>query len=111
MELYQSLYENTKNITSELDGVKQSYVVSLIPKLDQKGHDLLFFLIRMYQNQQSHDITFQLPYQSSITNDSQSKSTHDIEFNLTKFPPQLQHMINMFVKMHYEYLSYESLRK
>jgi hypothetical protein len=109
MELYQSLYENTKNISSDLDPAKQSYIVSIIPKLDQKGHDLLFFLIRMYHNQQERDVTFDLPYQSSIMNESTSKTS--IEFNLLKFPPQLQHMINMFVRMHYEYISYENLRK
>ena len=77
MELYKSLYENTKNIISELESEKQYNVIS-----------------------------FQLPYQSTI-NDIKK----DIEFDLSKFPPQLQHMIHMFVKMHYEYLSYETLRK
>jgi len=106
MELYKSLYENTKNIISELESEKQYNVISLIPKLDQKGHELLFFLIRMFHNQQSHDVSFQLPYQSST-----NAIKKDIEFDLSKFPAQLQHMIHMFVKMHYEYLSYETLRK
>ena len=107
MELYQSIYENTKHMTQPLDDQQQLNVIQLIPKLDQKGHDLLFFLIRMYHNQQSQDITFQLPYQSSIS-DVVSK---DVEFDLIHFPIQLQHMVYLFTRMHYEYISYESIRK
>lgn len=107
MELYQSIYENTKHITVPLDDSQKDNVIQLIPKLDQKGHDLLFFLIRMYHNNQSQDITFQLPYQSS----SKDVTGKDIEFNLTNFPIQLQHIVYLFTRMHYEYISYESIRK
>lgn len=104
MELYQSLYENTKNILIPLTDVQKAYIIHTIPKLDHKGHELLFFLIRIFHNDQEQNVSFQLPYQSSSTSD-------DVEFDLMNFPLQLQHMIHMFVRMHYEYISYEQSRK
>jgi hypothetical protein len=105
MELFNSLRENTKNITTPLDETQKIYVITTIPKLDQKGHDTLFFLIRMFHNQQSKDITFTVPYQKSVN------EAGDIEFDLTNFPPSLQHMTYMFTRMHYEYITSETLRK
>lgn len=110
MELYQSIYENTKHMMTPLDDTQKANVIQLIPRLDQKGQDLLFFLIRMYHNQQSQDITFQLPYQSG-SQDSADSSCKDVEFDLTVFPTQLQHMVYLFTRMHYDYISYESNRK
>jgi len=106
MEIFNSLFMNTKNITTPLDETQKQNIIQLIPKLDQKGHDLLFFLIRMYHTKESKDITFQIPYHTSATVDKQS----DIEFDLKDFPNHLQHMIFMFVRMHYEYISYETSR-
>ena len=96
MEIYQSLYENTKNINTMLDETQINYVTSIIPKLDIKGHELVFFLIRMFYNQQSKDVTFQLPYNAK-------QEEQKVTFDLNKFPIQLQHMIHMFVRMHFEY--------
>jgi hypothetical protein len=104
MEIFNSLYMNTKNINTPLEDIQKQNIVQLIPKLDQKGHDLLFFLIRMYHNQQAKEITFSVPYQTG-TNDK-----NDIEFDLCNFPNHLQHIIHMFVRMHYEYISYETSR-
>lgn len=103
MELYNSLYENTKNIKSPLDDSKKTYLLQTIPKLDEKGHETIFFLIRMYHLQQVKDVTFGIPYDSSV-------QTDQVEFNLDNFPNQLQHMLYMFVQMHFEYLSYELMR-
>ena len=105
MELYQSLYENTKNILLPLSEPQKVYIISIIPKLDQKGHELLFFLIRIFHNDQEKNVSFQLPYQSS------TPSNNNVEFDLMNFPLQLQHMIHMFVRMHYEYISYEQSRR
>ena len=104
MEIFNSLYDNTKNIQTVLDDNQKNTVIELIPKLDQKGHDLLFFLIRMYHNQQSKEVTFTLPYQPN------EEKSNNIEFDLNNFPNHLQHIIHMFVRMHYEYISYESTR-
>jgi hypothetical protein len=79
-ELYQSIYENTKHMTTPLDDTQKANIIQLIPRLDQKGQDLLFFLIRMYHNQQSQDITFQLPY--TATADKSDSTSKDIEFDL-----------------------------
>ena len=105
MEIFNILYMNTKNISTALDEVQKQNIIQLIPKLDQKGHDLLFFLIRMYHSKELKDITFQLPYHSSTTD-----KPNDIEFDLKDFPIHLQHIIYMFVRMHYEYISYETSR-
>ena len=106
MEIYHSLYENTKNLITPLSDIQKVSTVQLIPKLDQKGHDLLFFLIRMYHNQQTHNVSFHIPYQAG----SKEDKTNDVEFDLDNFPVHLQHILYMFVRMHYEYISYESSR-
>ena len=105
MELYQSLFENTKNLTSELTDAQLDKILEIIPKLDQKGQELLFFLIRFFHNQQTKDVSFQLPYQSKQLEENK------FEFNLKVFPAQLQNMVHMFVRMHYEYIYSEQLRK
>lgn len=103
MELYQSLYENTKNILIPLTDTQKQYIINIISKLDKKGHEILFFLIRIFHNNQEQNVSFQLPYNSSSSNDN-------VEFDLMNFPLQLQNMIHMFVRMHYEYISYEQSR-
>ncbi len=105
MELYHSLYENTKNLTCELSEPQVEKVLEIIPKLDPRGHEILFFLIRFFHNQQNKDVSFQLPYQAKQMEEKQ------FSFDLKLFPAQLQNMVHMFVRMHYEYLNHEQLRK
>ena len=45
MDLYNHIYENTKHNIMELNDDEKQTIIDLIPKLDQKGHDLLYFLI------------------------------------------------------------------
>ncbi len=104
MELFQSLYENTKNITKGVEDHQTEYIIKTVSMLDKRGHEILYFLIRMFHNYQNKEITFTPPYQSIV------KNMNDVEFNLKDFPNQLQHMILMFVRMHYEYISYEDNR-
>jgi hypothetical protein len=103
MELYNSLHENSKHIASSLDDAKKAYLLSTIPKLDEKGHETIFFLIRMHHLHQVREITFDIPYESMA-------HTDQVTFDLDKFPTQLQHMLYMFVQMHFEYLAYEAAR-
>lgn len=106
MELFNSLYENTKNVTSTLDDSKKNFIIQTIPTLDTKGHEILFFLIRMFNIQQTRDITFSHPYESKLINDADDQ----LEFNLDKLPNHLQHIIFMFVGMHLSYLQSEKAR-
>lgn len=106
MELFNSLYENTKNVTSPLDDSKKNYIIQTVPKLDTKGHEIIFFLIRMFNIQQTRDVTFVHPYDSKLLSDTDSQ----IEFNLERLPNHLQHMIFMFVGMHLSYLQHELSR-
>jgi hypothetical protein len=104
MELFQSLLDNTKHCTVPLDDSQKMYVIQTIQKLDPKGHEIIFFLIRMYHNQQSNEVTFTNPYQAKSV-------SAGVEFDLLNFPPALQHMIYKFVRLHYELITYETLRK
>lgn len=103
MELFTSLYENTKHAGYSLDENKKRYIINTIPQLDERGHEILFFLIRMYHIQQSRDITFNLPYQTAVTSDG-------IDCNLENFPDQLQHMLYLFTSMHENYIKNERTR-
>ena len=103
MELYKSLYDNTIDIKTECSPTQKEYILNMIPKIDIKGHEIIYFLIRMYHITTHKEITFHSPYSSVISTDS-------VEFNLNQLPIQLQHMILSFVRMHYEYISCEHLR-
>jgi hypothetical protein len=103
MELFSSLYDNTKHISSSLDDQRKRYVINTIPQLDERGHEILFFLIRMYHIQQSKEINFNLPYQTAVTSEG-------IDCNLENFPDQLQHMIYLFTSMHENYIKSERTR-
>jgi hypothetical protein len=103
MELYTSLYENTKHICGSLDESKRKYIINAIPQLDERGHEIIFFLVRMFHIQQSKDITFNLPYQISVI-------TEGIDCNLENFPDQLQHIIYLFTSMHENYIKNEKTR-
>lgn len=103
MELFSSLYENTKHVSSFLDDNKKRYIINTIPYLDERGHEILFFLIRMFHIQQSRDINFNLPYQTFVAKDG-------IDCNLENFPLQLQHMIYLFTSMHENYIKNERTR-
>lgn len=103
MELFTSLYDNTKNISSMLDDDKKRYITQTIPQLDQRGHEILFFLIRMFHIQQLREINFNLPYQTTVGKDG-------IECDLENFPRQLQHMIYLFTSMHENYIKSEQSR-
>lgn len=103
MELFSSLYDNTKHISASLDDQKKRYIVNTIPQLDERGHEILFFLIRMFHIQQLKEINFNLPYQTAIT-------AEGIDCNLENFPDQLQHMIYLFTSMHENYIKSERTR-
>lgn len=103
MELYTSLYENTKHISGSLDETKKKYIINTIPHLDERGHEIIFFLVRMFHIQQSKDITFNLPYQINVI-------TEGIDCNLENFPIQLQYIIYLFTSMHENYIKNERTR-
>ena len=103
MELFSSLYENTKHIMTRLEEPKKKYIVNTIPQLDERGHEILFFIIRLYQINQSHEINFNLPYDTTLI-------TEGLECDLDKFPQQLQHMIYLFTSMHENYIKSERSR-
>ncbi len=103
MELFSSLYDNTKHVTSLLEEDKKRYIIQTIPQLDERGHEILFFLIRMFHIQQSREITFQLPFDTVVGKEG-------IECDLENFPRQLQHMIYLFTSMHDNYIRSEKSR-
>jgi hypothetical protein len=103
MELFHSLYENTKHLIAPLDESKKKYIVNTIPQLDERGHEILFFIIRLYQINQSREINFNLPYDTALNTDG-------LECDLEKFPHQLQHMIYLFTSMHENYIKSERTR-
>ena len=103
MELFTSLYENTKHLVVPLDDAKKRYIVHTIPQLDERGHEIMFFIIRLFQINQSKEINFNLPYDTNLISDG-------LECDLESFPNQLQHMIYLFTSMHENYIKSEMTR-
>lgn len=90
--LFDSLIKDIKN--EELTTKEKDEFMKLIKNLDQDGYELVYALIRVYQNENSEDkSTFKIPYGGVFV-----KS--DINFNLNDLPHELMQIIYKFAVMH-----------
>jgi hypothetical protein len=90
------LYDNlVKDLPSEEMSTKQKdKFMKLIKDIDEKGSELIYALIRVYQLENSEDkSTFKLPYGGKFIK-------HDMKFDLNDFPNELKHMLLKFITMH-----------
>jgi len=88
----------------ELTKDEKMKLVSIVPSLDQNGHDIMYTLIRIHglKTSGSGNI-FDIPYDGQkldkLTN---GKPTRDIKFNIEKLHPIASQLVYKFAMMHIE---------
>jgi hypothetical protein len=67
--------------------------IKKLNKIDNDGRDLMYVLIRMYDNAINKASVLNVPYEGSISKDG-------LLFDLEKFPLKLKRLLYKFVGMH-----------
>ena len=90
--LYNDLLNQVPN--RDLTVVQKKSFLKKIQQIDQNGYELLYALIRTYDNENKTSSTgFTIPYGGVYKN-------NDIQFNLHNFPKELRHILYKFVNKH-----------
>ena len=97
--LYDSLSKDIK--TEDLSVIQKRTFIKRVNKMDTRGHELIYALIRMYQIENNEENTsFMLPYNGIYVNT-------DIHFDLDKIPKNLKNILFKFVSIHLEKMKEE----
>lgn len=98
--LFDRLFEKAKkegNINIALSGSSLSELSKEIGNVDKFHTDIVFVLIRIHSLRHSNNNNlFDVPY-GGIRNDRNVEDKCDIEFDLLKFPSELQHLLKQFI--------------
>jgi len=95
MNIY-NLIKNQINVNNlnKLTSQEKNNIIDLVNKIDNEGQQMLFILINIYNKENN------IEYQGETINIKEKYS--DIKFNLDNLPNLLQHIINIFIKMHHD---------
>jgi len=103
--LYDTLIQMASNSQTDVD---KSKLIKSIHSLDQDGKNKVYALIRYYDLNHAHTVPEILPFGGHFVN-------HELTFDLNNFPPELQHILHEFVKLHLKHMKdlqrIEKLRK
>lgn len=85
----------------ELTKEEKIKLISIIPTLDQKGHDNMYTLIRVHglKNNVGGNV-FDIPYEGEKINKTNDKTLKDLNFNIDKLPHIVSQMIYKFAIIH-----------
>jgi hypothetical protein len=89
--LYDILLKDCTN--TELSIEQKRELINIIPTLDDKAHQNIFTIIRIYGLKNSSSDIFEIPYEGN-------KINNDVKFNLDKLPNVLGQMIYRFITIH-----------
>ena len=101
--LYQNLRSNSGDVSDDLTSEQKDEFVKRVKLLDENGHEIIYILIRMYENDTTSKFA-ELPYGSKST-------SKELKFDLDNLPNQLKWMIYKFSKLHLDKMSEENTRK
>jgi hypothetical protein len=96
--LYSSLCRETEN--KGLTKTQKTKFVEIIKKLDKKGFELVYALIRVYHMDTGNPGSFIIPYKGR-------KLQKGIKFDLQSLPDKLQQILFLFVEKHREKMKEE----
>lgn len=88
-QLYETFSKNAPS--SELTATKKDEFIRNIKKLDDKGNEILFILIKLHELQTVENLD--IPYQGKVLYD-------EVKFEMENIPAQLQHILSKFVIAH-----------
>jgi len=92
LPLYEILFKETKN--EDLTTKEKDEFMKIIKNIDQKGFEISYALIRIFQLENSEDkSTFKIPYGGKFVKD-------DLNFNLNDLPLQLKQILYKFLVLH-----------
>lgn len=92
--LYNSLYKDLPD--KDLKIADKKKFISHIKKIDQKGYDLIYTLIKVYYLNNEIDTTiYTIPYGGKFIN-------KDLIFDLNEIPIKLRQLLYKFLNMHIE---------
>ena len=89
--LYDSLLSSVKD--KDLTGPEKKNFVNIVNKVDQKGFEYLYVLIKMYAQKETNYKSYALPFGGKYMG-------LNIQFELETMPAKLKQMIYKFVKTH-----------
>ena len=96
--LYDTLIKDVDD--KELSVKYKKDLLKNIGKINDKGHELLYVLIKIY-SMEHEDEKLEIPYKGKFT------SLNDLEFDLENLPNQLKQMINRFINLHLKVMKEE----
>jgi hypothetical protein len=92
--LFETLNRNLKS--SDLTKMQKQELVDNIAKFADEQCELVYALIRAYENENCSSPSFVLPYGGVRSGEN------ELTFDLAKFPPKLRRLLHDFMKMHIE---------
>ena len=99
--LYDNLIKDLPN--EEFSTKHKDKFMKLIKDIDQKGSELIYALIRVYQLENCEDkSTFKLPYGGKFVK-------HDMKFDFNELPNELKHILYKFIQIHSETMKEENM--
>ena len=92
LPLYEILLKETSN--EDLTSKEKDNFMKLVKNLDQKGFEIVYALIRIFQLENNEDkSTFKIPYGGKFVNE-------DLNFNLNDLPCHLKQILYKFLELH-----------
>ena len=76
---------------TELTGVKKDEFVKNVKKLDEKGNEIFFILMKIHEMKTIENTG--IPYDGKLVSD-------EIKFDMDTIPTPLQHILSRFMAMH-----------
>jgi hypothetical protein len=89
--LYDSLISSVEN--EDLTVNEKNKFIKFIDKLDTKGYEYLYILIKMYSQQETDNKNYTLPFSGKYKG-------QNVQFNLEEFPFKLKQLLLKFIKTH-----------
>ena len=98
------LYDSLKNDTKPIDLTQEQKedLIFNIRKMDEKGCELFFVLLKLFEIDSVPDASDGLPYECRYV-------AKEYRFDLEKFPDHLKQILYKFVKMHIKNMEEEVL--
>ena len=88
-QIYETFCKDASN--TELTATKKDEFIRNVKKLDERGNELLFILIKIHELKATDNPN--IPYEGKLSSD-------EIKFDMENIPGQLQHILYKFVSAH-----------
>lgn len=98
-----NLYTSLKNDVEDEQFTQKEKFIRSISQIDEKGHEMFYAIIKLYQIENRKDSFDQLPYESKFVSSK-------LRFDYEKLPNQLKHILYKFMIMHISSMEEDKVR-